>query len=143
MSIEAPPITDIMIEQNGKARLPWILFFNSLFEGDGGNAWTPQFTSLGSTGTPTITGTYYRINQRVCVFFITITPATDTTSTATTTYVGNFPLQFTNNGVCFASTGDGAVQAIGGIRANDNRIYTPAWSSVTTPLTVFGIGVVR
>lgn len=143
MSIEAPPITDIMIEQDGKARLSYILFFNALFDGDPGNSWAPTFTDLTSTGTPTITGSYYRINQRVCLFYINITPSTDTSSIAATTYIDNFPLNFATDGVCFASTGSGAVQAIGGIRASDNRIYTPAWTSVTTPITVFGIAVVR
>lgn len=143
MTIEAPPITDIMIEQNGLPRISWTIFFNSVFEGDGGTEWTPTFTSLGSTGTPTISGRYFRINQRFCLFFVTITPATDTSSTAATTYISNFPLTFAIDSVCFASTGSGAVQAIGGIRASDNRIYTPAWSAVTTPLTVVGFGIVR
>lgn len=143
MTIEAPPNNDILIEQNGLPRIPWIIFFNSLFEGDGGTSFTPAFTSLGSTGSPTLTGRYFRINQRFCVFFITITPATDTSSTAATTYVSNFPLQFTLDSICLVSSGSGAVQGIGGIRANDNRIYTPTWTSVTTPLTVVGFGVVR
>lgn len=143
MTIEAPPITDQLAETNGLAKLSWILFFNSLFEGDGGNTFAPNFVSLGSTGAPTITGRYFRLNQRFCVFFVTITPATDTTSTAATTYIDNFPLRFTTDSVCFAGTGSGAVQAIGGIRAADNRIYTPGWSAVTTALTVVGFGVVQ
>lgn len=143
MAIEAPPISDIVIDSNGMARLSWVVFFNSLFEGDGGTTFTPTFSGLTSTGTPTISGIYYRLNQRFCVFFVTITPATDTTSVAATTYISNFPLTFAVDSVCFAGTGSGAVQAIGGIRASDNRIYTPAWSAVTTPLTVVGFGVVR
>lgn len=142
MTIEAPPIQDVLIEPNGLPRIPWIIFFNSLFEGDAGTSWTPTFTSLGSTGTPTITGRYYRLNQHVCVFFITIIPSTDTTSTAATTYVDNFPLQFQTDSVCFGSTGSGAVQAIGGIRASDNRIYTPGWAAATTPITVIGFGII-
>lgn len=143
MTIEAPPINEVMTEQNGLPKIPWILFFNSLFEGDFGNSFTPTFVSLGSTGTPTLSGRYFRINQRFCVFFVTITPATDTTSTAATTYISNFPLTFTIDSVCFAGTGSGAVQAIGGIRASDNRIYTPAWTSVTTPIVIVGFGIVR
>lgn len=143
MSIQAPPISDALAENNGLPRLSWILFFNSLFEGDGGESWAPTFTSLGSTGTPTITGRYYRLNQRFCVFFVSITPATDTTSTAGTTYVNNFPLDFTIDSVCFASTGSGAVQAVGGVRASDNGIYTPAWTAETTPITIIGFGIVN
>lgn len=142
MTLESPPINDVLMEQNGLPRIPWILFFSSIFEGDGGTEFTPIFSGLGSTGTPTLTGRYYRVNQRLCFFFITITPATDTTSTAATTYVSNFPLTFARDSVCFAGTGSGAVQAIGGIRASDNRIYPPAWTSVTTPITLVGFGIV-
>lgn len=143
MSLEPPPINEILAEQNGLPKIPWILFFNELFEGDAGTSWTPTFVSLGSTGSPTITGRYYRINQNMCMFFVTITPATDTSSVAATTYISNFPLQFSIDSVCFAGTGSGAVQAIGGIRASDNRVYTPAWTSVTTPLTIIGFGIAR
>jgi hypothetical protein len=142
MSVNPPPINDLLIEPTGLPRISWIEFFNNVFEGDGGTVFTPSFVGLGSTGTPTISGRYFRINQRFCVFFVTITPATDTTSTAATTYISNFPLTFTIDSVCFAGTGSGAVQAIGGIRASDNRVYTPGWSAVTTPLTVVGFGVV-
>lgn len=142
MSVDPPPINEILAEQNGLPKLPWILFFNNLFEGDAGTAWLPLFDGLSSVGTPTITGRYYRINQKFCVFFVTITPATSTTSVAATTYITNFPINFETDSVCFAGTGSGAVQAIGGIRAADNRIYTPGWSAVTTPLTVVGFGVV-
>lgn len=142
MAIEAPPITEIMMEQNGLPRIPWILFYNSLFEGDGGTVWTPTFSGLTEVGTATIAGRYFRINQRICLFFVTITPGTNTSSVAATTYISNFPLTFVYDSVCLVSTGSGAVQAIGGIRASDNRIYTPTWTTVTTPLTVVGFGVV-
>lgn len=143
MPIAPPPINEVLMERNGLPKIPWINFFNDVFEGDAGTIWTPTFESLGSTGTPTLTGRYFRINQRTCLFFVTITPETDTTSTAATTYISNFPLTFTLDSVCFAGTGSGAVQAVGGIRASDNRIYTPAWTSVTTPITVIGFGIVR
>lgn len=143
MSLDPPPINEIVTEQNGLLRLAWVLYMNQLFEGDAGTEWTPTFISLGSTGTPTITGRYYRINQKICLFFVTITPSTDTTSTAATTYISNFPLTFTTDSVCFAGTGSGAVQAIGGIRASDSRIYTPGWSAVTTPITVVGFSTVQ
>lgn len=143
MTIEAPPIQDVLIEENGLPRIPWIIFFNSLFEGDAGTSFTPNFISLGSTGTPTITGRYYRLNQKVCIFFITIIPSTDTTSTAATTYVDNFPLQFQTDSVCFGSTGSGAVQGVGGVRSSDNRIYPPGWPATSNAITVVGFGVVQ
>lgn len=145
MSVSPPPINEILSEENGLPKIPWIVFFNDLFEGDAGTTWTPTFVSLGSSGTPTITGRYFRINQKTALFFVTITPSGggNTTSTAATTYVSNFPLSFSIDSVCFASTGSGAVQAIGGIRATDNRIYTPGWSAVTETLTIVGFGIVR
>lgn len=141
--ISPPPINEILAEQSGLPKIPWISFFNDVFEGDSGTVWTPVFVSLGSTGSPTLSGRYFRINQRTCLFFATIKPSTDTTSTAATTYISNFPLNFALDSVCFAGTGSGAVQAIGGVRASDNRIYTPGWSAVTTPITVVGFGIVR
>lgn len=141
MATESPPIQDVLIEQNGLPRIPWILFFSSLFEGDEGTSFSPNFVSLTTVGTPTITGRYYRINQRVCLFFISIVPATSTSSTGATTYVDNFPLRFVNDSVCLVSTGSGAVQGIGGIRASDNRIYPPSWTAATQPLTIVGLGI--
>lgn len=143
MTVSPPPINEILMEQNGLPKIPWIVFFNDLFEGDAGTIWNPTFVSLGSTGTPTITGRYFRINQKLTMFFVTIIPATNTTSTTATTYISNFPLSFGIDSVCFAGTGSGAVQAIGGIRAADNRIYTPGWSAVTETITVIGFGIVR
>jgi len=143
MTIGAPPLYEPMVDETGVASPLWTLFFNNLFEGDAGTEWVPTFVSLGQTGTPTFRGRYYRLNQNVCLFYVTITPSTDTTSTAATTYIDNFPLRFQFDGVCFASTGSGAVQGIGGIRASDNRIYTPSWMTFSGPLTVFGFGVAR
>ena len=144
MTVESPPIIHPLLEgRQETADLRWITFFNQLFEGDAGTAWTPTFVSLGTSGTPTITGRYYRIGQNLVWFHIRIVPGTNTTSTAATTYCDNFPLNFTQDSICLAGTGSGAVQAIGGIRAADNRIYTPAWSTVTDPVTVIGFGEAR
>lgn len=142
MSLDPPPINEIVIEQNGLAKLPWILFFNNVFEGDSGTAWTPEFTNLTTVGTPQITGRYYRINQNLCFFWIEIIPDTSTTSTAGTTYCGNFPLQFQHDSACWAVSG-GVGDGPGHIVSTTNRIYTPGWSAVTVPLTVIGIGAAR
>lgn len=123
--------------------LNWLVFFSELFNGDPGTAWLPTFQNLTTVGTPTITGTYYRIGQYLVYFNIRIVPDTSTTSTAATTYCDNFPINFTQDGVCFAGTGSGAVQAIGGIRAADNRIYTPGWGAVTDTITVIGFAEAR
>lgn len=144
MSVSPPPIIHPLIEgKDETADLRWIEFFNQVFQGDAGTAWTPTFTSLGSTGTPTITGRYYRIGQNMVWFHIRIVPGTNTSSTAGTTVCTNLPLQFLQDSVCLAGTGSGAVQAIGGIRAADNGIFPPAWTNVTDPVTVVGFGEAR
>lgn len=142
MSIAPAPINDFLADQEGKANLSWILFFNSLYEGDTGTAWTPTAVSLGSVGTPTLTGRYYRIGRRLCYFAITITPATSTTSTAATTYIDNLPVTMSNDGICFAVSGGTGTNSGHCVSAN-NRIYLPAWGPVTLPITVIGMVEVR
>jgi len=94
---------------------------------------------LTEVGTPEIEGRYYRLNKYLTFFHVNITPATSTTATAGTTYIDNYPVNFTNDGVCWAVSG-GLGAAAGHIVANTNRIYVPAWSAVTVPLTVIGVG---
>lgn len=127
-----------MIDRGGNATLPWILFFNNIWNGDTGQDWTPTFISMGSTGTPTYTGRIYRIGQRLAYFTITVTPATDTTSTAGTTYCDNFPMTLSANGTCLAASG--VVGSSGGMcLASSNRIYVPGWTAITIPVTIAGL----
>jgi len=134
--ITAPPIYQPLAEQNGTATLPWILFFNSLFKGDTGTAWTPLFTSLTITGTPTITGITYKLGSLV-YFRVKIVPATNTSSTAGTTYINNFPYTMHGDGACLAVSGLLGSNA-GVCDQASNRIYVPAWSAVTVPLSIVG-----
>jgi len=144
MSVSPPPIIHPLIEGRSEtADLRWIEFFNEVFQGDAGTSWTPTFTSLTTVGTPTITGRYYRIGQNMCWFNIRIVPGTNTSSTAGTTVCNNLPLTFILDSVCLAGTGSGAVQAIGGIRAADNGIFPPAWTTSTETITVVGFGAAR
>lgn len=135
-SVQPAPIYEILANQEGKANLPWILFFNQLYEGDSGTIWTPTFQSLSSTGTPTITGIYYTISSYLKLFKITITPATDTTSTAGTTYCDNFPLAENGIGFCVAV---GGALGIGTGIVNSTGIYTPDWTAATVPVTIWGL----
>ena len=114
-----------------------ILFFNSIYDGDSGTTWEPSFTGLTTTGTPTITGKYFRISGKLIYFNVVITPATNTSSVAGTTYINNFPLTIAADGACHAvagNTGSTAGMAV----ASTNRIYTPDWTLVTNPVTVTG-----
>lgn len=139
MSLNPPPIYQPLItDQSGKASLPWILYFNQLFTGDAGTSWTPSFVSLAQTGVPTITGKYYRLSAALAYFAVSITPATNTTATAGTTYIGNFPLTMKGDGICFAVSGL-LGSSSGMCEKASNRVYVPAWAAVTVPLTVVGI----
>lgn len=137
-TVKAAPIYEPVIEEDGKARLPWILFFNSIFTGDTGTVWTPTFTNLTITGTPTITGKIYKIGQSLAYFSVRIVPATDTASVAGTTYINNFPLTLKADGACLAVSGLLGSNA-GMCDSATNRIYVPVWTAVTVPLTVVGI----
>lgn len=142
MTIDAPPIYQQLGDEGGKATIPWVLFFNGVYEGDAGNDWTPTFQNLTQVGTPTITGRYYQINQNMCYFWIRVVPGTSTTSTAGTTYINNFPITFAQDGACLAVSGLLGANA-GMIDAATNRIYPPGWSAVTVPVTIVGINVAR
>lgn len=139
MTLQAPPIYEKIAGEDGKPPLPWILFFQQSFDGDAGVDWVPTFTSLTTVGTPTITGRYYKLSKYLTFFRVTIVPETSTTATAGTTYINNFPLTFRNDGVCWAVSGGFGANA-GHIVASTNRIYVPAWSAVTVPLSILGVG---
>ena len=136
--VKAPPIYEKVIDEGGNATIAWTLFFNQLFNGDTGTEWTPTFTSLTTVGTPTITGRYYKIGQRLCFFSVRIVPATSTSSTAGTTYISNLPVSAREFGMCFALSGNLGSNA-GMVDSTTNRVYVPAWSAVTVPLVVVGM----
>lgn len=136
-SVKAPPTYEVLTDDNGKARIPWLLFFDQIYRGDTGTAWTPTFTNLTTVGTPTIAGRYYRLSDALIYFRITITPATNTSSTAGTTYC-NFPLTMKGDGVNFAVAGLTSTTPGMCDRAT-NRVYVPAWSVVTVPVSIIGI----
>ncbi len=134
--IAPAPIYIPVVDESGVATLPWILFFNQLFTGDTGTAFTPVFTNLTIVGTPTFDAKYYKIGQNLVYFSLKITPATSTSATAGSTYF-DFPLDITAVGAVFAVTGLLGSNA-GMAEALTNRVYVPAWSVVTAPLTITG-----
>lgn len=138
MSINPPPLYDIAVQNNGKLSSRWSVFIDDLYRGDAGTLWTPTFQSLTVTGAPTITGKYFRISDYLKYFTITIEPSTDTTSTAGTTYCDNFPLTIASDGACLAVGGVLGLDS-GIVDAGTNRIYPPAWTAVTVPVTIIGI----
>lgn len=141
-NLAPPPIQEPVTDQEGFPSVPWIMFFNSVFQGDYGTDWTPTFVSLTTVGTPTITGNYKLISRQLVFFRITVTPATSTTSTAGTTAVTNFPATFSNHGIVFAVANNSGTNS-GMVNATDNKIYVPAWSAITTPVTIIGLAEVQ
>jgi len=132
-----PPKTEPLIDDNKFMALPWLVWADQASDGDAGTTWTPTFTGLTETGTATKTGVYYRISKKLVYYRIVITPATDTSATAGVTYCNNFPLNMLANGANITCSGFTA--AVAGSTASDKRIYTAAWSVITTPITIIGI----
>ena len=137
MTVQPAPITQPVIDQNGLPTLPWTLFFNQNYNGDAGNDWEPTITSL-TGSTSSVTGRYYRLSQVVVYLRVVITPSGNTSSTAGTTFIGNFPLTFAADGFNTVVSGS-AGGAIGMNRQSDNRILLPGWTNISVPLTILGI----
>ena len=137
MTTNPAPITNPVVDESGRPTLPWVLFFNQTFEGDAGEEWTPNFVGL-TGSTTSVTGRFYRLSQYLTYFTINITPSGATTSTAGSTYIDNFPLNITGDGVN-AAVSSNIGGTLGMNTSATNRIYTPAWSGVSAPLTVVGI----
>lgn len=136
--VSSPPIYEKLVNQDGKLNLAWILFFNKIFQGDSGVDWTPTFTGLTITGTPTITGRLYKLSDAISFFRVDIIPATDTSAVAGATYINNMPVVATANGICFAVSGGIGTNA-GMYDKTSNRVYVPTWTAVTAQVTIIGI----
>lgn len=125
---------------------PWLEFLNGLWVGDTGTpssgtgSWTPTFTGLTEVGgAATITGKVFKFSQQLAYFWARIVPVTNTSSTLGTTYINNLPLDVLSFGACIAVveniTGG---SASGIVEPTNNRIYTPSWTTVTSPITISG-----
>lgn len=142
MSLGAPPIYNpIADEKSGVVTVPWAIFFNGLFEGVV-ESWEPTFVSLTENGAATKTGRYIRLNQSLVYWDAQITPGTDVSATAGTTYIDNFPLQLTRDSFCLAMAG-GQGSASGHAVASNNRVFIPQLSAVTVPITICGVALAR
>lgn len=131
-----PQRTEPLIDEEKFATLNWLAFFDSISAGDAGTTWTPTFTGLTEVGgAATITGTYYRLSQKICFFKIVITPVTNTSATLGTTFCNNFPL--TIRGANAVTTVSGFTASVAG--ANSTGIYAATWAAITTPVTLTGI----
>jgi hypothetical protein len=140
MSRNPAPLDQPIINEIGDLPPEWVMYFDGLFRGDTGTDWTPVFVGLGSTETPTITERYYQLSSNLVYFRVKITPATNTTSTAGSTYINNFPLSIFGDGACLAvAPTAGLGVGLGVADAASGRIFTPAWSATTVPITILGL----
>lgn len=138
--IKPPPTYDNIISANtGKVTPSWLIFFDQLFSGDKGQAWTPTFSGLTYTGgAPTLSGYYYQLSSKVCKFNIVIVPSSgNSTSMAAAGYVSNFPLTFALDDPCFVCTNAPSV-ASGVCDSTNNRILLPTWTTITSKITIIG-----
>ncbi len=132
-----PPIQHALTDSQGALTMPWTLFMNSMYEGDAGEAWIPQFTDLTQVGSAQFAGRIYKLSNHIALFRATVIPGTDTSAIAGTTYINNFPMTLVSDGPCFAVTPP--VAAIGACVQSTNRIYVPGWTSIPVPVTITGI----
>ncbi len=134
-----PPLYHPLVDQDGKTDIFWSVFFNQLFTGDAGTEWFPTFQNLTIVGAfPTITGRVYQISQFLTFFSLNIIPGTNTSAVAGTTFIDNFPLIMRADGINFAVAGRLGTNS-GMCEKVTNKIWVPAWTTVTVPLSIIGI----
>lgn len=138
MAVQGPPTRNPLTENKGELTMPWLLFFNQMYNGDAGTNWTPTFIDLTTVGTATISGRYYRVSQFLCYFNIRVLPGTNTSAVAGTTYIDNFPLTVNSPGFCL-TVSNNLGGGLGMVNAANNRIYVPGWTTVTAPINIIGI----
>lgn len=138
--INEPPLRQPIADDNGMTPIQWALFFSQLYTGDLGSEWIPAFSGLtASAGSPVLDGWTYQITRSLVLFRATVTPSSGTTSaSAGTTNITNFPFKMTQNGIVFAvsnkvGSGSGMCEASSGL------IWTPAWTTLATKVTLLGI----
>ena len=139
MSLGAPPIYNPIADEEGVATVPWAVFFNGLFQGVA-ESWQPTFVNLTENGAATKTGRFMQLNQGLVYWDAEITPGTDVSATAGSTYINNFPLTLTRDSFCIAVSG-GLGGTPGHAVAANNRIFIPSLSSVTVPITICGVAL--
>lgn len=132
------PLYHPLTDKNGAITMPWIIYFTGLSTGDQGTRWTPEFQNLASTGSPSFSGMYFKIGALLTYFTAIVTPATDTSATAGSTYIDNFPEIIAADGACYAVSGSTGSLSAGIAQASSGRIYVPTWANIAVPVTVCG-----
>jgi len=134
MTASIAPIADKLLDDTGKLRPSWVVYFSGLNQGDVGTTWNPTITNLTSVGTPTITGVYYQ-NAGFTDFAVKIVPATNTSSVLGSTTIA-VPFSVTADTIVNVVTSGG--YDFGRIISSSKTIFLPTWSLITVPLTITG-----
>ena len=134
MTAAIAPIADKLLDDSGKLRPSWVVYFSDLNRGDVGTTWSPVVTNLTSVGTPTITGVYYQ-NFGFTDFAVKIVPGTNTSSTLGSTTIA---LPFSVTADTVANTVIGTSIGLGVVNASGRTLYLPTWSLQTVPVTITG-----
>ncbi len=134
MTLAIAPIADKALDDTGKFRPSWVVYFSDLNRGDVGTSWNPTITNLTSVGTPTITGVYYQ-NQGFTDFAVKIVPGTNTSSVLGSTTIA---LPFSVTADTSASVITGTSVAFGAVNASSKTIFLPTWTLITAPITITG-----
>jgi hypothetical protein len=100
--------------------------------------WTPSFSGLTVTGSPTYSGTYTKIGRAVYVNWVILTGGTATTSsTANSTSFSGLPFTIASSGVMSVSSNN--ISNIGvGMLYSGTTAYTPTWIATTD--IIYGSG---
>ena len=103
------------------------------------STWTPVFTSLTTTGTPTLSGRY-RIVGRSVEYQVKIVPGTNTASTADTTYFA-LPIAAKGFGGVIQTSASASMTLTGtskAIDATNSRGYCDGWAASTNTIFIAG-----
>jgi hypothetical protein len=134
MTISQAPIADKLLDDSGKLRPTWVIYFGELNRGDVGTTWNPTIVNLASVGTPVITGVYYQ-NDGFTDFAVKIVPGTNTSSTLGSTTIA-VPFSVTADVSANVVTGTSSAQGV--VVASSKTIFLPTWSLITSPITITG-----
>ncbi|MDE2099126.1 MAG: hypothetical protein KGL39_17865 [Patescibacteria group bacterium] len=141
MSVSQPPLYQPLADNTGRTTVQWALFFSQLYSGDTGTAWIPAFDGLTSSGGgPSFGGRVYQISQSLVFFRGTVIPASggNTSAVVGTTNITNFPFTMKGDGIVFAVAGKEGTGS-GMCEQSSNLIWTPAWTTVSTNVSLIGI----
>jgi hypothetical protein len=134
MTSAIAPINDKILDESGKLRPSWVVYFSELDRGDVGTTWSPPIVNLTVVGTPVISGVYYQ-NSGFTDFAIKIVPATNTSSTLGVTTCA-LPFSVVADSVANVVAGTGI--SFGVITASGRTLFLPTWTTIAVPITITG-----